>query len=983
MTAPDSLFTGLRRAPGLLRGIALVVAVAFTLLVLAPAAAAAREAYERQGQAAPGPGSDERAFSDTLVRLERRLARLAERLAHHLDTAEDTQDLGRLQRRLERLDSRIQARFARIAERLAEQGLPAIIRERHAAMVAHYRQALATLLADLRAIAAAPDPATRAARLAAARERLAGQGRHSGQQPFDPDNLPSRALRPDPANTPRTSPEQFRQGGLFPNPHTRLAALGDYRLGGLPGADDPAYLGEDGAVVLSAPIRAQAAALDHDPVAIYHWVRNHIHWQPGWGSVQDAELTLAAGRGNAMDIAALTIALLRASAIPARYVHGTIEVPAAAFRDWAGGFADIHAATDYAAAGGIPLTTVSRAGRIDTIRLEHIWVEAAIDYHPARGAVNRAADTWLPLDPSFKRYEDLSGLDVLAIAELDPEQLAAELTASATLDEGAGWISGLDPAILETARQAAQTSISDYVDANLQDPAIGEIIGGRQIIPRAAPVLPSALPNRLLTVGATYARLPDALTQRITWRLPGASASLPYAQVNNRRVTLSFRPATAADAATLQGLLPEGEISDPSQLPASLPAYLIQVVPELKLEGTRIAEGAPVGLGEEITLRTQVTYPTRSVPEHRQRLIAGSYLVVNSVAANVAPAALEGLQQRLTATRATLEGEDTAAIAALTREDLLGELFHAGSLGYFAQLTGLAHIAGLQAGGHFRLGAGLGTLGYEPEVATFFGIPRSLEPGGVALDIPLHFISGVATTDPGRQRQFNLQLGVLSSALEHAVPEQLFGTDAEPAEAISAVKALSLANAQGQRIYHLSADNPTGLAHIGHDPATMAEIQAALAVGKEVITHTGAVSVPGWTGAGYVILDPDTHVGAWKIAGGKKGGFFYIGTAFGVLFVASIYDGSGGAGAPAFAFALGLLVAAVSVYILYGEIWGEDAQKCFVSGLTFGLWAGGVLVAVVSALSKSAPGLFPAEFVVAVASFATMTIESTVLQECI
>jgi transglutaminase-like putative cysteine protease len=58
----------------------------------------------------------------------------------------------------------------------------------------------------------------------------------------------------------------------------------------------------------------------YDPVKIHHWVRNHIEWIPTWGAVQNAELTLSAQRGNAMDIASLTLALLRASGIPSRYV---------------------------------------------------------------------------------------------------------------------------------------------------------------------------------------------------------------------------------------------------------------------------------------------------------------------------------------------------------------------------------------------------------------------------------------------------------------------------------------------------------------------------------------------------------------------------------------------------------------------------------------------------------------------------------------
>jgi len=42
-------------------------------------------------------------------------------------------------------------------------------------------------------------------------------------------------------------------------------------------------------------------------------------------------------------------------------------------------------------------------------------------------------------------------------------------------------------------------------------------------------------------------------------------------------------------------------------------------------------------------------------------------------------------------------------------------------------------------------------------------------------------------------------------------------------------------------------------------------------VGKTVITHTDPVSVPGWSGAEYIILDPDTGEGAYRIGGGLDG----------------------------------------------------------------------------------------------------------------
>jgi hypothetical protein len=143
----------------------------------------------------------------------------------------------------------------------------------------------------------------------------------------------------------------------------------------------------------------------------------------------------------------------------------------------------------------------------------------------------------------------------------------------------------------------------------------------------------------------------------------------------------------------------------------------------------------------------------------------------------------------------------------------------------------------------------------------------------VVFDIPLFTIAGVNDGDPVKKKQFVLQAGLLSSALEHAVPEQLFVNAQNPGEAISAVKALQKASAVGQRIYQITqANQSTILANIHHDSDTMAEIQNALNAGKEVITHTDAVSVPGWSGAGYIITDPVTGDGAYKIAGGGNGG---------------------------------------------------------------------------------------------------------------
>jgi len=53
----------------------------------------------------------------------------------------------------------------------------------------------------------------------------------------------------------------------------------------------------------------------------------------------------------------------------------------------------------------------------------------------------------------------------------------------------------------------------------------------------------------------------------------------------------------------------------------------------------------------------------------------------------------------------------------------------------------------------------------------------------------------------------------------------------------------------------------------------MSDIRSALYAGKQVVIHEKEVSVPGWTGSGYMIIDTVNHDTAYLIGGGSNGGF--------------------------------------------------------------------------------------------------------------
>ncbi|GAB6044315.1 hypothetical protein [Endothiovibrio diazotrophicus] len=387
-------------------------------------------------------------------------------------------------------------------------------------------------------------------------------------------------------------------------------------------------------------------------------------------------------------------------------------------------------------------------------------------------------------------------------------------------------------------------------------------------------------------------------------------------------------------------LLPEGEITDLSQLPDTIPAYLISVTPELKVDGETVLSGTPMQLGEDLDFVYTLTNPVYGTLSYPGKVVAGSYLSVAIIGGSVAPEKLTALKTKLEGTQTTLTTQDQTQLAALSREDILGDMFYAGTLGYFAESQGLAHVMTLQQKAHMQQLPSGGTYGYVPQVDYFWGLPNAIRTGGIAMD--LDALNITAQTDDGANK-FNLvfQLGALSSALEHAIPEQMFVTADHPGEAVSTVKALSKAQQQGQKIYHITQANlSTALADIRLDNATIQEIKDAVATGKEVITHTDPISVPGWSGAGYAVFDPVKGDGAWRISGGDNGSYMaglFFGMLLSVLAVMAI-SSTGGLALPILASFL-LHAGLFELFVVADASSSGIEGSCFFGGLLAGLSA--------------------------------------------
>jgi hypothetical protein len=295
------------------------------------------------------------------------------------------------------------------------------------------------------------------------------------------------------------------------------------------------------------------------------------------------------------------------------------------------------------------------------------------------------------------------------------------------------------------------------------------------------------------------------------------------------------------------------------------------MIGELTVDGQVHYSTPPVSLGESLKTRTGFIPPQTNYKYTENNIVAGQYQAIGLDMQGVSPAQLEALQAKLEATQTQLEANNTES---LTKHDVVGNILQAGVQGYMAMTYATDRIAAQSSGVAYYRQPGYGTFSTQMEVSYLItGTPHQVSFTGVVMDIDRlnNNVEEKANCYEGWVA-FNRASGMRNSAYEHQIPEQLFSTETEQAEGVSTAKALALAMAQGQRIYTLSSENASQLNNITIDDGARAEIQQALVQGLEVTVHQAPITVNGWQGSGYAILDAEYGVGAYKISGGGSGG---------------------------------------------------------------------------------------------------------------
>jgi len=575
------------------------------------------------------------------------------------------------------------------------------------------------------------------------------------------------------------------------------------------------------------------------------------------------------------------------------------------------------------------------------------------------------------MDASFKQYTFHDGMDLQAAVPFDANALLNAARRGAEINEAEGWARNLNGAAIENQIRNYQNQLQSHIASrNGGSSTVGDVLGAKTAKIDPLPYLAGTLPYTVRARTEQFSEIPQAKRAQFRYAIyPDQTAAVrgssplldwqvPTATIVGKKVTLVWVPASDADRQAIEALIPAG-ITDPAQLPRTIPAG-IRLKPQILLDGQIQAEGGALAAGSEPTgvggFRAGGSSQWDSSTDP---LIAGQQTAIGLSIQGISPAQITRLKERMQATQDALqraqnapESQRAAILQNVTAEHLTGDLLTTSIWGWFASVQSHGAVAASQAQMFDMPALSYGLVHAQVRPNKLWGlITTGITAQGLNMDVGhVRHIRWVRDDNPqstvnnkpelsangkpaaqNRWIAYNKLRGQYASAMEHAVLEQFWvdksacrytdenGSVQNPssspcAEGISAVKAIAIAQQQGQKIYAITAQNAaSALPHIPVTGAVGAEIRSAIQAGKEVIFHEKQITAHGWTGYGYVITDPETGAGAYLIEGKGNGGFldnFNTLFAAGMMFIISLLALS------EIALILSVIILALSIFLL-------------------------------------------------------------------
>lgn len=543
-------------------------------------------------------------------------------------------------------------------------------------------------------------------------------------------------------------------------------------------------------------IAVLAQKLNYSPVRIFEYVANNIRYEPYWGLLKGAQGTLVAGTGGAMDQAALLVALMRESNIPARYVRGTIGFYQHGQSNpglrWLG-VKSFEAAAELLLHNNTPNFAhliIDANGTATGIEFSHAWAEVCVPYDNYRGTqADNSGARWIPLDASFKDNKYQPGRTHDVIFDYN------------------GYMSKRSIALPHEAYAAQVEARSSYWSVEDVPYKATQQKNQYDILPASLPYYVLSYDAWDVSLTAETAVLPDIHRYKLIVDLKNSTdvplmgaQSFWMSEIALKRLSLGWQGASSADQSLLDAWKNQS-------LATGLPCSTVSVKPELRLDGALLTVGS--GAVDICTTANQLTMRIELGQGHGG---AGPWLVSDGAWPNIGAANVYALHahayqtsDRLLKERAERLLADVQANPTLPNQagdEILAEFLHLNLLKWMRYSSDAAKQVAELDRVYPGVGLHMGVTSSQMKIDYAFDLPFAVHRTGYLIDVrmfesfPLDLTTGAVSW-----KTFMLG-GYAGSAYESYIWQETAGVDA-----ISSVRGIQFARENGTEVLTLTEAN--------------------------------------------------------------------------------------------------------------------------------------------------------------------------------
>ncbi len=301
-----------------------------------------------------------------------------------------------------------------------------------------------------------------------------------------------------------------------------------------------------------------ANALGNDAIRIFNYVHEHIEYEPYFGALKGAGLTLLEGSGNDVDQACLLGALLRAAGANVQYETGILLLPDTS--------ADVNNASQWLGVDPIITDKVLASGGIQLYQIVNKGSYRELWIPWVRVTANLAGVAYT-FNTALKVYETIPGIDIKSASGLNLQNLQSAAGGNTTNNH----IQGLSKSGLISELEARTSQLRNYIRNNKPNSSFDEIMGGRKIVA-------NAYTTSQYGIISSYTSVPNSIRTSVTITGANFNSTFYFDSLQGRKLSLVFSRDTEKRA-------------------------------QLWLDSTKIAEETGTPSGSNIELTYSINHP--------------------------------------------------------------------------------------------------------------------------------------------------------------------------------------------------------------------------------------------------------------------------------------------------------------------------------------------------------------------------------------